>query len=149
MEDKNLIKFAERIKNVRNQLGLSQKDFAEKIDISNSTLSDIEAARTKATFYFFFNISEAFDVNLTYLLHGRGRMFNNDNSTRGGKPVIQDVYPGIPFAKEVSDLVYWLQDDFVRPSLIARFNELRVMHKEYFEKVSAEKEEKDIKISEK
>ena len=76
-------------------------------------------------------------------------MFNNDNTSQGSKPVIQDVYPGIPFSREALDLIYWLQDDFVRPSLIARFNELRVTNKEYFEKVMAGKNGSDYKIMEK
>lgn len=81
----------EKIKQVRKELGLTQKDFAAKLNISRSNLSDIENGRNKAgnlnlltkicelserplSFFidkdsnYNFDIYEALDIGLTKLI---------------------------------------------------------------------------------
>lgn len=38
-------------------------------------MSDIEAGKTRASFEFFYHITEKYHVNPIYLLHGKGEMF--------------------------------------------------------------------------
>ena len=75
MSDQRLIDFGKRVKEVRESLHLLQKDFASDIGISGSFLSDIEAGKTRASFEFFYHITEKYHVNPIYLLHGKGEMF--------------------------------------------------------------------------
>jgi len=75
MSDQRLIDFGKRVKEVRDSLHLLQKDFAADIGISGSFLSDIEAGKTRASFEFFYHITEKYHVNPIYLLHGKGEMF--------------------------------------------------------------------------
>jgi len=71
----NLIELGKRIKAVRKELHISQKDFAKKISISGSSLSEIESAKSRPGYDFFYNISKFANVNIAYLLHGKGEMF--------------------------------------------------------------------------
>ena len=80
--------FGRRVKAVRRHLKLKQKEMAEKLNLSMTTLSDIETGRSYPGYDFFYNMVEHFNVNLYYLLFGRGEML--------GLPV-----GGVPFKDEV------------------------------------------------
>ena len=70
-----LLELGKRVKLIRKELRISQKDFAHKINISGSYLSEIEAGKSKPGYDFLFNISKIGNVNLAYVLHGIGEMF--------------------------------------------------------------------------
>lgn len=78
-----MVSFGRRIKEVRRKLGIKQQDMARALHISGSYLSEVEAGKSKAGFDLFFYISEQFNVNLHYLLHGIGPMFSPDDSEPG------------------------------------------------------------------
>jgi transcriptional regulator with XRE-family HTH domain len=65
----------ERLQIIRKHLGLLQKEFAEKLEISTSSISDIEAGNIKPRFELIYNLTKKFNVNIYYLLHGEGDMF--------------------------------------------------------------------------
>ncbi len=67
----------ERIRRIRDKLGLMQKDFAKELDISAPTLSDLEAGRSRPGFGILARLSERFHVNVYHVLFGRGEMFEN------------------------------------------------------------------------
>jgi len=69
------IDFGNRLKKTRGQLHLSQKDFAARLDIAGSYLSEIEAGKTRPGFEFFYKTSKIFKINPVYLLHGDGSVF--------------------------------------------------------------------------
>ena len=73
----DLIELGKRVKMIRKELHISQKDFAQKINISGSFLSEIEAGKSKPGYDFFYNISKICRVSLPYLLHGVGEMFTD------------------------------------------------------------------------
>jgi transcriptional regulator with XRE-family HTH domain len=75
MTQDSLIELGKRVKAIRKVLHISQKDFAKKINISGSFLSEIEAGKSKPGYDFFFNISKFCNVNIAFLLHGKGEMF--------------------------------------------------------------------------
>lgn len=64
-----------RLLEVRKTLGFKQKEFAQELEISQSSYCDIEIGNMKPRFELLFNLSLKFDVNLRYLLHGQGEMF--------------------------------------------------------------------------
>lgn len=78
MDDKNqdnLTTCADRLKQVRRQLRFKQKEFAAKMDISASYLSELETGKTRPGYNFLRILAEMFDISSDYLLHGIGGMF--------------------------------------------------------------------------
>ena len=75
MEERDLTHVGQRIKEIRRELRISQKEFAEKIEISGSFLSEVEANKSKPGYEFLNNVILKFDVNPLYLMTGKGNMF--------------------------------------------------------------------------
>lgn len=57
------------------ETGLLKKDFAEKIEVSTGNLSDWLSGRTEPSAKVLSRICEIFDVNLNWLISGKGSMF--------------------------------------------------------------------------
>ncbi len=73
---KELVKaLGERIKGIRLNLGLTQREFAHKMKMSNTHLSDIETGYSGPGFYFFYRITKYHKVNPLYLLFGKQPVF--------------------------------------------------------------------------
>ena len=66
----------ERVKEIRLALKLSQKQFAEKIGLKQTTFSDIENNRCPVTERTIIAICSIFNVNENFLRYGDGEMFN-------------------------------------------------------------------------
>lgn len=70
----------ERLKEIRKALNLNQSDMAEKLGMKQGSYSGIESGKkgtiTKKTEKM---LEYLFDVNIDYLLNGKGEMFNNEN----------------------------------------------------------------------
>jgi transcriptional regulator with XRE-family HTH domain len=64
-----------RIKEIRRELRISQKDFAEEVNISGSFLSEVEAGKSKPGYEFITSVTQKYNVNPMYLLTGDGGMF--------------------------------------------------------------------------
>ena len=69
------IGFGQRLKAIRKGLEMKQRDFATQLNISVTTLSDIETGKSKPGHDFFVRICDTFAVNLYFLLMGEGEMF--------------------------------------------------------------------------
>lgn len=65
-----------RIKELRNYLNLSQKDFGNNIGLQHSSLSDIERGKAPVTERTIIAICSKFNVNEEWLKTGKGEMFN-------------------------------------------------------------------------
>lgn len=65
----------ERLKSLRKALGLTQKEFGEKIGVTNFTISDIEKGKLSLTERNQNLICEKFKVNKEWLSNGEGEMF--------------------------------------------------------------------------
>lgn len=65
----------ERLKNLRKTLNLTQKEFGEKIGVTNFTISDIEKGKLSLTERNQNLICEKFNVNKEWLENGTGEMF--------------------------------------------------------------------------
>jgi len=65
----------QRVRIIRNELHFSQQDFAKKLSLSGSFLSEIEAGKVKPGYNFIMSISKECRVNLYFLLYGKGKMF--------------------------------------------------------------------------
>ena len=68
----------ERLKAVRKSLKLRQKDMADGLGIGVSGYSEIENGRNKISNEIGIRLLEQFNVNLNYILGGKGSMFLTD-----------------------------------------------------------------------
>lgn len=68
-----------RIKKVRELLGLSQKEFAEKIGVGRTTITQIENETIPIRTIILVAISSVFNVNYKWLEKGEGNVFKNEN----------------------------------------------------------------------
>jgi len=66
----------ERIKLLRQSLGLTQKEFASKIGIGEKTLRNYESGKFTPKEAVLRAIEQTFNVNPEWLRHGRGEMFS-------------------------------------------------------------------------
>jgi len=67
-----------RIKDLREDNDITQKDLAERLNIAKSTLSGYENGTSEPSFQILFKIADIFHVSLDYIL-GRTNDKSNDN----------------------------------------------------------------------
>jgi transcriptional regulator with XRE-family HTH domain len=68
-----------RVKKIRKALHLSQTELADRIGMSRSFISQVEKGGLKCGYDFIYKLSDIFNVNLYYLVHGEGEMFGTEN----------------------------------------------------------------------
>jgi transcriptional regulator with XRE-family HTH domain len=100
-----------RIKEIRRELRISQKDFAEAINISGSFLSEVEAGKSKPGYEFLNNVTQRYDINPMYLLTGEGGMFQSDKS-------VESLDLGYDYGN-ITEMVKEMLIDFRRSPFIA------------------------------
>jgi transcriptional regulator with XRE-family HTH domain len=66
---------SERIREIRAALNLSQKELAARLQVSGSSLSDVENGKYPPNFELIRGLVDEFKVNIYYLLFGQGEMF--------------------------------------------------------------------------
>lgn len=71
------------IKNKRTEKGLSQEILAEKLHVSQATLSNIEADKSVPDVILLQQIAETLDTNINDLLDGKTVFVNNNNQNGG------------------------------------------------------------------
>ena len=101
-----------RFKSIRTGLGLSQRELAEKLNISAATLCSIESGKGIPRHDAIYNLAAVYNVNIYYLLHGSGEMFMTDIITRQIESGEFKTYRG--FLKE------FLR--YMRGSTVVRYN---------------------------
>lgn len=67
----------ERLKKLRNALGINQSDFSVKIGVTRSAISRLESGDIKFTEQMIISICREFNVNRAWLVEGVGDMFTN------------------------------------------------------------------------
>jgi len=70
-----------RIKKIRLTLNLCQKDFAQLLETSQSNISKYERGEMKPTLDFLINLNEKLNVNLNWVLIGKGHIFIQNEET--------------------------------------------------------------------
>ena len=79
---------ADRLKKIRLELNLKQKEIAAELKISKATYSEVEGGNYNPNFNLIENIVLKYNVNLYYLLFGEGEMFlDAKQSFRARKPL--------------------------------------------------------------
>jgi len=84
-----------RIKEIRQHLKISQREFAKLIYVSYGYLSEIETGQKEVNNRLIHLISSAFSVNKHWLLTGEGRMFNSTPEEKLEKitSLFNELYP--------------------------------------------------------
>lgn len=80
-----------RLKRIRHSLGLSQDELAEKLDYEKSTISNTECGRTRMSNHMIVALVKKLNVNVEFLLEGRGEMFVDTTSNEHFAMVIDEV----------------------------------------------------------
>lgn len=94
--------FGNRVKSVRSQLHLSQKELAVKLKIAGSYLSEIESGKTRPGFDFFYKTSKILNINPLYLLHGSGSIFQEAENSWHYKIDFGSLNP------EIKELIWYM-----------------------------------------
>ena len=120
------MKYGDRIKILRKKLRITQKKMAEKLEISQAYLSDIENGKMEANAKTLFGLSKNFGVRMLWLMDGIGEIFvpsfddfrmtvyekKNDNNCS----FINNMSS---FIEEGKFLVFKLDDDNMEPFFLA------------------------------
>ena len=99
----------DRIRELMDRMGMTQKSFAKALNLGEATLSGIFNERTKPTLATVHAIHNRFpEVNLQWLMFGDGEMFNTGSDAAGsdarsgsgglnniGSPASDNLYEGI------------------------------------------------------
>lgn len=72
---------SDRIKKTRNLLGFSQEEFADNLGVPYQTISKYERGKTKPASDILAKINNRFDINLNWLLTGKGDMLIKETNT--------------------------------------------------------------------
>ena len=75
-----------RVRNIRRQLCLNQKEFAAGIGMANTYLSEIEAGKNGPGLNFLFQLTKHYNINPLYLLHGQEPLFFDEQEPKRPSP---------------------------------------------------------------
>lgn len=78
------------VKQLRKEIGLSQTQFANRINLSQGALSQIENGYSSLSMESLKKISDAFNVNCNWLVKGNGEMFQSSNKKNVSYHLILD-----------------------------------------------------------
>lgn len=67
------------LKKLRKELGLSQKEFGDKLKLTSASISKLENGERNITERHIYQICEVFNVNEDWLRNGNGEIFKNIN----------------------------------------------------------------------
>lgn len=126
----------QRIRNIRRQMAISQKDFAAKMGISSTYLSDVEAGRTGPGFYFFYQVTKFLEINPLYLLHGKEPVFireAEEKETQESRPEPEQWNFGENTRQVKEMLSYIERSPLVKFSILGYFSELILEKKDIIE----------------
>lgn len=65
------------LKKLRKELGLSQKEFGNKLKLTSASISKLENGERNITERHIYQICEVFNVNEDWLRNGNGKIFKN------------------------------------------------------------------------
>ncbi len=133
-----------RIKQTRKALNLKQKDFAQELNISVSSLSEIETGKYKAGIELLEKLVKKYNVNLHFVITGEGDMFI--------PPTASSYARAVKFAvnlEDVRDFLYHFERSSILQYFILNQYKTRMMaegdfiKREIKEKESKQQEQKE------
>ena len=70
----------DNLKKIREELGLTMTKFSEKLEIPAMTLIHYERGDRTPSAQLFIQLNKKLNINLNWLVSGKGKMFNSTNS---------------------------------------------------------------------
>ncbi len=117
----DLVGIGKRLKAIRKVLGFMQKDFVKIVNITMSTLSDIETGKKRPGSEMLFILSDQYRVNLHYLLHGEGEMFRLETPL-SGIAIAEGIFGD--YTEDVKELLWYMQHSrLARGAIVAMAKE--------------------------
>ncbi len=125
----NISGIGQRLKEIRRQGRIQQKEMAATLNIAASYLCEIENGNAKPGPDFFIKVASEYNVNLNYLLLGTGDMFGAGNKikTKGF-----EIENGIESVEELN----WLMEKskFFRNAIMSMANKIVIEEEEIIKK---------------
>jgi transcriptional regulator with XRE-family HTH domain len=112
-----------RLKLIRTALDLSQREFADSLNISASSICSIESGKGLPRHDIIYNLAAKFNVNIYFLLHGSGEMFISD--------LLKQRIESCEFKPYTNFLKEFLK--YVRASSVVRFEMMNYSWKYFLE----------------
>jgi transcriptional regulator with XRE-family HTH domain len=81
----------ERLKKIRKELKLSQEEFGKQLGLTRAAIAAVEANNNKFSNEVLCKLAMNFDVNLNYLLVGKGNIFNAAEFEQAQVELAQEV----------------------------------------------------------
>ncbi len=124
-------KIAGRIKQVRKALKLKQKELANRLHVSGATLCETEAGKYYPGCEFLINIHRVFNVNLDFLLFGKGKMFSE---TAGWEKTFSGIEDLAWMDDEIRTFLYYFEhSSILRHHIMIHFKTLMLRDKKLIE----------------
>jgi transcriptional regulator with XRE-family HTH domain len=122
---KNSDTFHGRLRKVRKTLGLNQDTFCAGMKISKPTLVRYESGDRKPGSDFLSILADEFNVDMNWLITGKGEMFARDLSEMG---ILVDRAD-----RELCELIEFMAVPQIRRSVMAEFDQLKMIFKAVLE----------------
>ena len=104
MKQEHLKELGKRIKTIREERHMRQKQFAAYLGISGSLLSQIESGQKKPVYELLYKLMKKYNVSLDWIFSGQGEMFLKKKKK---VKVKEDKY--IDDIETIDDLVWYLE----------------------------------------
>ncbi|MBQ4646493.1 MAG: helix-turn-helix transcriptional regulator [Candidatus Gastranaerophilales bacterium] len=75
----------ERIRILRKQLGMSQEEFASKLEVTKQAISNMENSKSAPSPAVLYKMHKTLDVNLNYIIAGSGDIFTTEKGNKALK----------------------------------------------------------------
>ncbi len=139
MEKKVRKAIAERLKTIRAELRLTQKEFGARMGTSNTYISTLESALTGPGFYTLYKLTKYYNINPLYLLHGKGPVFIDleEKQEEEPKPEIESKPEPLPLDNDNPQiremLTYFQRSPMVKYSILGYYSRFVIENKSLIE----------------
>ena len=150
MEKKVLKAVAERLKAIRAELQLSQKEFGARMGTSNTYISTLESAQTGPGYYTLYKLTKYYNINPLYLLHGKGPVFIDleEKQEKEPKPEIEEKPEPLPIDNDNPQiremLAYFERSPMVKYSILGYYSRFVIENKPLIDEDIREHETPEI-----
>jgi transcriptional regulator with XRE-family HTH domain len=138
-KQKNAFSIGHRLKEIRSQMRIQQKEMAATLKIAPSYLCEIENGNSKPGPDFFEKVASEYNVNLNYLFLGNGDMFGAGNRIKVKGFEIEN---GIESVEEL----LWLMENskYFKSTILALANKTVLENEEIIKKGFQMKKSKHV-----
>jgi transcriptional regulator with XRE-family HTH domain len=121
--------FGQRLKEVRFHLKLIQREFAEKIGVTNGFISSLEGGNNTPGIFVLRKMSQALNISMDYLINGIGSPLLQEP----GRPSMPSlgIDADTPDIERIRELVqYMIESPFVKFAVLMHFTDFLHKNKE-------------------